>query len=244
MANPGKNKLLRYARLFLNGYDLSGDSRNLDSLDNSFGIIDLTGWSESVRNGLADMQRVTGVRGYQTFINDLSSGAFTQMKEPAAGHEFSLLLGGNAEPVSGDPAYLLAGVQMNSQASFDGGAGVLKADFLPQANIEQGNPFGVVLFNDALSATTNGNSVDNSAATTNGLHANLHITATASGNYAYKIQHSTDGSSWSDLVSFTITGGAIASEHISVSGTVNRYLRGVATRTAGTCTAVMTAARN
>lgn len=244
MANPGKNKLLRYTRLFVGGYDLSGDSRNLDSLDNSYTAVDLTGWSEAVRNGLADMLRATGVRGYQAYINDLAAGAFGVLKEPAAGLELSVLLGGNAEPVTGDPAYILAGVQLSAQASFESAAGVLKADFVPEAGIEQGNPLGVVLFNDALTATTNGSSVDNGAATSAGLHANLHITVTGSGNYAFKIQHSTDNSTWVDLVSFTITGGALASEHVSVSGTVNRYLRGVATRTGGTCTAVMSAARN
>lgn len=244
MPNPGKNKLLRTTRLFVGGVNVSGDSRTFSSLGNSFGFVDFTGWDGTIKKGLPDMVRNMGVRGYQAFINDDTSGAFTLLKEPANGLELSMLFGGNAEPIYGDPAYILAGVQFSSQTAFENSAGVFQTDFLPESGIDQESPLAVVLFNNALTVTLNGDSVDNLVATTNGLHANLHITATSSGNFAFKIQHSTDNNVWADLVSFTITGDTLVSEHVTVTGTVNRYLRGVATRTGGTCTAVLAAARN
>jgi hypothetical protein len=237
---------MRYARLFIGGYDLSGDSRSFDRLENMFGFVDLTGWNQAIHNGLADKLRMMGVRGYSAFLNDAASGAFGVLKDPAAGLELSILFGGNAEPTYGDPAYLLAAVQMATQGAFDTGAAVINTDFLPESGISQDYPLGVVLFPHTLSlaATTNGTSVNNLASSAYGLHANLHVITTASGNFAFKIQHSTDDAIWADLVSFTINGSALASEHIAVTGTVNQYLRGVATRTAGTVTVVMTAARN
>lgn len=69
--------------------------------------------------------------------------------------------------------------------------------------------------------------VDNSAYSSNGYVANLHITAnTANGATTVKLQHSADNSTWVDLVTFTVaSGGAQTSEQKSATGTVNRYIR-------------------
>lgn len=72
-------------------------------------------------------------------------------------------------------------------------------------------------------ASGSGTSVDNSAASDNGGRANLHVT-TATGRWTVKIEHSTDNSTWADLVTFSsINAGASFTKE--VSGTVNRYLR-------------------
>lgn len=86
----------------------------------------------------------------------------------------------------------------------------------------------------ALGAETvdgNGTSVDRGAlgATANGGVAALHVTAFSGlTSAALKIQHSTDNSSWSDLVSFTSV-TAVTSERklIAAGTTVNRYVRAV-----------------
>ncbi|MCY3800753.1 MAG: hypothetical protein OXG46_04160 [Chloroflexi bacterium] len=73
------------------------------------------------------------------------------------------------------------------------------------------------------SASDSGSSVDNSAASANGGRANLHVTA-ATGRWAVKIEHSTDNSTWADLVAFSsINAGTSFTKE--VSGQVNRYLR-------------------
>lgn len=73
------------------------------------------------------------------------------------------------------------------------------------------------------------------AYSTRGLVASIHVTAfTGLTSAAIKIQHSTDASSWSDLVSFaSVT--AVGWERVSVATgtTVNRYLR-VVTDVTGT----------
>jgi hypothetical protein len=109
-------------------------------------------------------------------------------------------------------------------------------------------PYGVVLQGavslSATQAASSAISADGVAASTAGWTAIIHILATSSGNFALKIRHSTDDSNWSDLGTFTTTGGAVGSELLTGSGSVNRYVAFDATRTAGTITAVVTFVRN
>lgn len=90
----------------------------------------------------------------------------------------------------------------------------------------------------ALGAETvdgNGTAVDRGAGTTNGATATIHATAYSGlTSAAIKVQHSTDNSSWSDLVSFTSL-TAVGSERkvVAAGTTVNRYVR-VVTDVTGT----------
>ena len=75
------------------------------------------------------------------------------------------------------------------------------------------------------SSTNSSTSYDNGASSANGGLANLHVTAVTGANPAtIKVQHSTDNSTWADLVTFTSVSAAVA-QSIQVAGTVNRYLR-------------------
>ena len=242
----GKNKLTRWMRLYFNNFDLSGDARTLDKLDSFVGEVDLTGWSDSVKNYLSDLVLQTGIRGFQALLNDATGRAFTRLNSPTglAAKRVSLLLGSGAEPVAGDLAYLLDGVDMSDQAGWDGKAAAFKADFLPVAGVAHGWPWGVVLMPlTALSNTTNGTAINNLAESLNGWHSNLHIMVSSGGVWAFTIEHSTNGSSWSTLGTFLANGGTVNSEYLAGTGTVNQYVRFVATKTSGTCTVACTFAR-
>ena len=78
-----------------------------------------------------------------------------------------------------------------------------------------------------ISASGVSASADNGAATSNGVLANLHVTAnTRDGATTIKVQDSADGSTWVDLVTFTsVSASATVGESITSTGTVNRYLR-------------------
>jgi hypothetical protein len=90
----------------------------------------------------------------------------------------------------------------------------------------------------SVSATTTGSSHDNSASSANGGIAQLHVTAnTWSANTTLKVQHSADNSTWADLATFAVVATTVkTSERVIVAAgtTVNRYLRAVATLSAGT----------
>ena len=87
----------------------------------------------------------------------------------------------------------------------------------------------------AVTSTSTGTSVDNSASSANGGVAHLHITAnTRTATTVAKIQHSSDNSTFADLTTFTtIAIGDTTHERKLVTGTVNRYIRAVVTPAAG-----------
>ena len=251
VTTSGKDKVLRWTRIYVSGYDLSGDARTFGSLDNSFAEVDFTGWSEAVRNYLADGHRVVGVRGFQALMNDTSGRAFDRLKAANTAGRLSICFGGGGEPSAGDPAYHLPSIQMMAPQGLDGSAAAITADFIPdarQVSTLTDNPMGVVLRGPTSMSSTvtasSSNSHDNGGATTSGWSAILHVLSTSSGNFAFKIRHSSDDSSWSDLGTFTANGSAVTSELLTGSGTVNRYVAFNAARTAGTVTVVVTFARN
>lgn len=89
---------------------------------------------------------------------------------------------------------------------------------------------GVLLAaSQTVTATVANSSVDNAAATSNGGVAHLHVTTnTRNGAITVKVQHSSNGSTWADLTTFTATTSATTtSERIEVAAgtSVNRYLR-------------------
>jgi hypothetical protein len=93
----------------------------------------------------------------------------------------------------------------------------------------------------AENATGNGTGVDNGASTANGGAGFLIVTANdRNGTTVVKVQHSSDGSTWVDLVTFTTVNAATVpvGERIQVAGTVNRHLR--VTRTIGGSTGSIT----
>jgi len=78
----------------------------------------------------------------------------------------------------------------------------------------------------ALTATGNSTSQDNGASSSSGALAHLHITAVSgtTPSMTVTIEHSTNDSTWSTLGSFS-PATAIGSQILTVSGTVNRYVR-------------------
>lgn len=244
----GKDKILRWTRLIYGGYDMSGDARSIGTLENMFVDADVSGWNEALRNYLSDGVRQTGISGFQCLMNDATNKSMDLLKNPSSSNRVSVLFGGGGEPAIPDPAYLMPSVHMRTNTNFDGSVGVLQCDFImdsSQYTANTSNPLGVILCNQALSTTSSLASHDNEAATTNGWCANLHITATSSGDFSFAIEHSSNDSDWSTLGTFVADGSAVTSEHLSDSDNpVNQYVRLTATRTAGSCTAVLTFARN
>lgn len=82
----------------------------------------------------------------------------------------------------------------------------------------------------AVTSSGNGTGVDNGASSANGGVAHLHV-FTVSGTTPTldaKVQHSTDNSTYADLITFSQKTAA-GSERATVPGTVNRYTRAIRT---------------
>lgn len=243
----GKNKIIRWARVYVGGYDLSGNARNFSRLENSFQAVDMTVWNDVTKKYLSDKQRRVGIRGFQALLDDSAAGAFSVMKSPyTTPTRVTLAFGGSAEPSNGDPAYFLSAAQLNDKSEQIAQAGVIRGDWLPDPGTAGDyTPLGVLLQGaTSLTATTSSPSIDNGAESTNGFHAILHLIASIGGAaWALEVEHSINNSDWSQLALFAINGSTISSDYQKGAGTVNRYVRFTATRTNGTITAVCAFAR-
>jgi hypothetical protein len=115
----------------------------------------------------------------------------------------------------------------------------VSGEFQVTGGIRQGR---IILGESVQTSSTLSASVDNATSSSIGLTANLHVTAnTRNTASTIKIQHSADNSTWVDLITFAVVGSStITSENLSVSGTVNRYLRANTTLTAGTGSITLT----
>ena len=98
----------------------------------------------------------------------------------------------------------------------------------------------------AITADTNGASVDNGASTANGGVAHIHVTAFSGlTSNAVIVEHSANDSVWATLATFTTATG-VTSQRLEVAAgtTVNRYLRVVDDVTGtGSCTRVVAFSR-
>ncbi len=80
----------------------------------------------------------------------------------------------------------------------------------------------------ATGATVDGTTVNSGASSANGYLLGWHIIANSSdATQTIKVQHSTNGSSWSDLVTLetNLAAGTLSSGLKGATGTVNQYLR-------------------
>lgn len=102
----------------------------------------------------------------------------------------------------------------------------------------------------SASVTVNGSTVNSGASSPNGYLISWHIVAnTSDTTQEIKVQHSTDGSAWSDLATLeTVSAGTLSSGVAgSTSGTVNQYLRfqfsASGSYTSGTITPIISVGR-
>jgi len=89
------------------------------------------------------------------------------------------------------------------------------------------------LMYQTVTGTVNGTSLDKTGATT-GYYAQAHLTDSNLTSVTVKIQHSTDNSSWADLVTFTAFTANGAQQAVNTATSVNRYVRAIVSAFSGT----------
>lgn len=231
----------RYFRMLYGGFNLSGDARALGSMGATYAETDVTGWSDEVINFTLGTPTIN-LDGFQAVFNNTASTGIHTALSPFISSYSTVMIGIRAAPAVGDPTFSIP----NQQASYTVAG---DAPCTVSVNMNPGqtgslsvgglmSPWGRALAVGAsLSGNTNGTSVDNAASSANGGIGYLHLTASSGGTWAFTIQHSTDNSTFSDLITFSANGSAVTAEQGTVTGTVNRYVRFRAVRTSGTVTA-------
>lgn len=220
-------------RLFVSGYNLSGDSNDVQiSCKNE--TTDVTGLPSSAveRTGTLRDSTVT----WKSWWNTTGSHPVLSALPTTNG-----LVTYCRSAILGAPAFS----HQSIQTSYDpkrGNDGALAMD-VESVGAQYAGDWGVQLTAGARTdtAATNGASVhDATASTAFGAQAYLHLFAcTATATTKIVIQDSPDDATWTDLVEFTpvVTGSAPTWERVTVAGNVDKYVR-VITTTTGAITSV------
>ena len=219
-------------RFYVQGYDLSGDANSISGLGINQNLLDVSTIDTSAH------KRITGLQSGTLGLNVWFDAATGQEHDvfiansgtiPSVDQNVLVPMGSAV----GDPSvHMVAKVANYNVDTGDGSAPVSgTASFESNGYAPQ---FGVMLtaHQDTHASTTSGTAVDNGSSSANGGSAVLQAFSLGSGSTIIKIQHSTNNSAWTDLITFNSVTG-VASQHAVVTGTVNQYLR---VRSTGTFT--------
>lgn len=236
----------RHCRVLFDGANLSGDARTLDSVGISYEEANATGWTASVTESLHGPGTIS-FGPFNAMLNNRT--ATTGPIEPGVHTALSgigtpiatFAIGIQQAPTIGAPAFSMATRQGSYTAvGATSDLVTISANFTTRADSTAvAAAWGQLLaVGTSVSSTTNNGSLDNGASSSGGYLAFLHITTSAgamgSNDWAVTIEHSTNDSAWSTLHTFAADGSAATAERGTNTGTVNRYVRAVATKTAGT----------
>ena len=218
------------ASVMFNGYDLS-TYFNKAAMNATVNLLDATTFQPSGGDKIYVPGFTDGSLSLEGFFeSDASAPEVGDVLDTVLGSETKQVVTISPENVDtlGNRCYLLDADTVSYEVSSPV-AGLVQCN--AQLQSSGGVGYGRILqVKGALTATGNGTSYDSGASSTGGGVGHIHAT-TVSGTtptLTGKIQHSSDNSSWSDLISFTQLTDEGA-ERIEVSGTVNRYLRFIRT---------------
>lgn len=223
--------------LLLNEFNLSS---YLNSMDSAVSVDqgETTTFGNSAKTYLPGLRDgTTSIGGY--FDSTATTGADVVLAAAMAGVNKVLTIAPAGLATIGLPAKLSLCNPSNYKVSTPvGGIVSFTADLPPTGGVLAG------YIAEILSAKTNaGNSsssIDNAAASSNGMTANLHCTSYTSGTLTAKVQDSADNSTFADIITFTAL-TAVGSQQASVTGTVRRYTRPAWTGTFAATFAISTA---
>jgi hypothetical protein len=253
LATPTTGKThLKHSRLLLDSLDISGDSRQMSSIGVEYAQDDVTGYSNGVHYFTLG-QATHHLNGYQAvFSNTATTGSHTEL-DVREEYITSYCFGVNAAPEVGSHAWLGAMEQVSYNVQGSEGT-LIDVDFAKSlTNTDHVNPWGIVLSEaTSQSGDVDLGSCDNIIASTNGLIAHLHVTATSGTTWTFDIESSSDnddaGDVFASIGQFTANGAAVGSERkviIAAGAAVEQYLRLAIVRVGGvgTVTAWVTVAR-
>ena len=208
--------------VFYNGADLS-PYFNEASVSKDVEVAETTTFGDSAK------QYISGLRD-----GTLSAAGMFDGSEGAVDQTLSSVIGNDAADVMtltpdgvvvGRRSYSAAALQTSYEVSSPV-SDVVTTSLEVQAT--DGVDTGVLLAGRfTASAVGEGSVVDQDASSSNGANGYLHVTSnTMDGVTAFKVQDSTDGVVFVDLITFTnVSASATSGEKVAITGSVDRYVR-------------------
>jgi hypothetical protein len=222
-----------HLQVLVGGYELTGDHNRIVP-DDSFMMQDITAFGDAVHNFIPGIRKAS--QEHAGYMNKDAGRSHPVLNGISVNGVVSILVGQNAAPVVGDPAYMWDVKQYKYGVSPEVGKYIpFGARFVPKGN--KGGWGRVLTPPVTITTTTTGSGVDDGAQSTNGGAGYLHVLQVpGSDTYSVTVEHATQSnfSDASTLLTFTLNGSQLGSERIAVTGTVKQYLRYKATRLTGT----------
>ena len=212
-------------RLYAAGYDLSADVNVVDSIGYTQQLLDVTTLDKEATARIAGLSdSALTVNGWFEQSGDHAAYTSNTGKLPTADQIVFTQMG----TALGD-AFCGLTAKESSYAVNRAPGSALATTASYSSTAGQQAEWGVTL---TASKTTNasassGTGVDNAASSANGCVAYLEVMSLVSGTCVVKVQHSTDNSTWADLITFTsvTTANVPFAQRSTASGTINRYTR-------------------
>ena len=220
-------------RLFVEGYDLSGDANALGGIGYTSELLDVTTLDASAR------KRIVGIADSEITVDAWFDNAASRQhavwtsnsgKLPTADQEVVVPFGSAV----GDPfAGLVAKQGTYTTTNASGSAIAANATFSANATDVE---FGEMLtaHDDTHSSAGSGTVVDSGAATTNGGTGYLQLLSLDSGSVTVNLQEATSsGGTYTNFMTFSTVAAAAAPsvERLTNEGTVQRYIKVTTTGT-------------
>ena len=213
-------------RLYVEGYDLSGDANSLSSVGYTNELLDVTTLDVSA------YKRIVGIVDTELTVDAWFDNAASRQhaiwtsnsgKQPTTDQEIMIPMGSAV----GDPFVGLAAKQGTySTTRAPGSAIAANAVFSANGSAAE---FGkmVTAHDDTITSSTSGTAVDDSSSSTSGGSWYYQILAFSAvgGNarWTVNLQHSSDNSTYTDVDSAHVT--AIGAARAEFTGTLNRYVK-------------------
>lgn len=222
------------SKLWIDAVDASGDIGAVNAIGNSRAQLDVT----SIQDDF--MSRLPGVGdanlSFTSFFN--TAGAHAQLSAMATANKIITVSLGTA---IGAAAATVVGPEV-SYSTQRGADGSLVSTVEALSNNGQGCEWGSLGANQTFASAGSAATLDGSASSATGAAAVLHLTSIASGTATFKVQDSSDDSSYTDVtgLAFTAASAGTAQRVTTAAGaTLRRYTKVVATGTFGTAVAAV-----
>jgi len=228
----------KYKRVYIDGYDVSGNGRSIGPLTLEYEEADLTApMSDAVKGYLRNHAQVSPGVFNAVFDNSTSPLGIYAIATTQASRNVLVAQGIRAAPAQGDPVFAGYFKNTGGQLLDDGGAVVINMSFAgwasEAASLQFANPWGVLLHaNGAETAVNSAVGVDDRGASTASGGYFMWQGIAGNGTATVKVQHASTNSdgSFADITGATSgsldystprAGIAVTSTAL----TINRYLR-------------------
>jgi len=231
--------LKRWVRMYVDGYDMSGYTREIGPLAWTYDEVEQVALMDSVRGALPDHPEISIGTLNGIFDNTATSGIHAVLGSAGVSRDVLVALGIQAAPAKGDPVFIGAYNQLAYQVAPSGGDVALTVPFgktSPAEALLYEQPWGVLLHENAEETGANtGTGIDlTTVSTAMGGYFMYHIlSVTGTGTVTLSVEDAATNLNASFAALDGATTAAIAHTSVPCSGiiqidktdTVRRYVR-------------------